>query len=99
MTWKPKLFLLAVLFLVGCAHHDDCHNCGGGYRESRESADESYEVPVESRAHPAAYQMDAFVIRKKSPQRSPSSDMNFFFKTCEQGPGRDYYSRTSYNCD
>lgn len=97
-----KTFWLIVLIaqLTGCATDSTHQPSGGGYREAREDVDEEdYNVPDNSRAHPAAYAMDSFVIRKKSPKRSPSSEMKFFFKNCEVSNGRTYISRTSYNCD
>jgi hypothetical protein len=93
------LVVLLLAVAVGCASSND-YQSGGGYNENREASyTQDPEPPNNSRAHPAAYAMDSFIIRKKRPKRSPASEMKFFFKNCEQGGEKAYYSRTSYSCD
>jgi hypothetical protein len=90
-TLRLVSLILAALvtsnFLAGCASDN------GGRRIS---TDEYHDG---SRAHPAAYLVDSFPVDHEFTDNKKGNQVPFYFKRCEQAGEREFYSRTSYDCD
>ncbi len=52
-----------------------------------------------SRAHPAAYLVDRFGVHRELPVKKHGPAVPFYFKRCESAGERNFYSRTSYDCE
>lgn len=79
------LVIFVIIHSVGCTSSNDPY----GGRDPDEN----------SRAHPAAYATERFMVEKKLPENEKGSKVDFFFKRCDQGGNENFYSRTSYDCN
>jgi hypothetical protein len=85
LTFAVSLSACASISLSGCASGD------GEYRRSTEADNSGSTAPG------WAYAAEGFTVNKNQRVRSQNA-YEFYYKRCELGGERAYYSKTSYEC-
>ena len=86
VTWRGVGFISSFLFLVSCV------SSGPHKREFIP------ELDLANKAPGAAYTSESMHFRKEMPLHKDWRPVEFYFKSCEEGGDKPYYSKTSYEC-